>query len=417
MIAEAASEVRALASSDRSTWGRFRFAQMAENITDRVDNPAESGVDRYVGLEHLAPESLQIRRWGVPTDVEATKLRFQPGDIIFGKRRAYQRKLAVADFEGICSAHALVLRARPEVVSPDFLPFFMQSETFFERALAISVGSLSPTINWRTLAAQEFALPPLEEQRRIAEVLWAVDAACTQAFSVVDALQFARNTWFDSVIAEGLRETENESGTWQSVPLQELWTRSPRNGFSAHPVDRETGVYVLALSSLSAEGYQPGELKSVEDETAVSDSRLKTGDLLISRSNTIDRVGFAGVFDENRCDVSYPDTMMRLEVDEERLQKRFLERVILSEYGRTYMRSIAAGTSSSMKKINRTGLGAMTIPLPDLTLQNTLVAHDQQFVRATETGKERNLAVLSLRKHLVNSLIQNELLGDAADVQ
>ena len=92
-------------------------------------------------------------------------------DIIFGRRRVYQRKLAVAEFDGICSAHAMVLRAKPEIALPGFLPFFMQSDLFMERAKQISVGSLSPTINWKTLAQEEFALPPLEEQRRIAEVI------------------------------------------------------------------------------------------------------------------------------------------------------------------------------------------------------------------------------------------------------
>ena len=149
----------------------FSFDQMAVLVKDRIDNPAEATVDRYVGLEHLDSDSLKIRRWGEPSDVEATKLLFKSGDIIFGRRRVYQRKLAVADFDGICSAHAMVLRAKPKVVLPEFLPFFMQSDLFMERALEISVGSLSPTINWKTLAKQEFALPPLEEQRRIAEAL------------------------------------------------------------------------------------------------------------------------------------------------------------------------------------------------------------------------------------------------------
>ncbi|MFP4441143.1 MAG: restriction endonuclease subunit S [Chloroflexaceae bacterium] len=158
-------------------WRVVRFDQMAESITERVDKPSEAGVEYYVGLEHLDPESLKLRRWGTPDDVSATKLKFQPGDIIFGRRRAYQRKLAVAEFEGICSAHALVLRAREDTVLPGFLPFFMQSDVFFERAMAISVGSLSPTINWKALARQEFAIPPRAEQQRIAELLWAADAA------------------------------------------------------------------------------------------------------------------------------------------------------------------------------------------------------------------------------------------------
>jgi type I restriction enzyme S subunit len=161
---------------DEKGWRSWRFDQMAIMVNDRIDNPAEANVEHYVGLEHLDADSLSIRRWGTPSDVEATKLRFRIGDIIFGRRRAYQRKLAVAHFDGICSAHAMVLRARSEVALPEFLPFFMQSNLFMERAKQISVGSLSPTINWKTLAKEEFALPPIEEQRRIAEALRAADA-------------------------------------------------------------------------------------------------------------------------------------------------------------------------------------------------------------------------------------------------
>jgi type I restriction enzyme S subunit len=155
-------------------WRVWRFEEIAVNINDRVDDPSKAGADYYVGLEHLDSDCLAITRWGSPSDVTATKLRFRAGDVIFGRRRAYQRKLAIAHFDGVCSAHAMVVRARPEVVLPEFLPFFMQSDTFMERAKAISVGSLSPTINWTTLAVQEFALPPVEEQRRIADLLAAV---------------------------------------------------------------------------------------------------------------------------------------------------------------------------------------------------------------------------------------------------
>jgi len=165
--------------SDRGTlkpgWKVWRFDQMATNVNIRIDNPSESGMEHYVGLEHLDSDSLKIRRWGTPDDVEATKLMFKKGDIIFGRRRAYQRKLGVAEFDGICSAHAMVLRAKPEVVLPEFLPFFMQSDLFMKRAVEISVGSLSPTINWRTLAAQEFVLPTMDEQRRTVQLLSALE--------------------------------------------------------------------------------------------------------------------------------------------------------------------------------------------------------------------------------------------------
>ena len=169
----------------------YRFDQLADQINDRVI-PAEADIERYVGLEHLDPDSLRIRRWGDPSEVESTKLRFQPGDIIFGKRRVYQRKVAVADTEGICSAHAMVLRAKPNVVLPEFLPFFMQSDLFMERALSISVGSLSPTINWKTLAKEEFLLPPIQEQARLVKTLSAAKDLQSRLYDLEKATNTAR---------------------------------------------------------------------------------------------------------------------------------------------------------------------------------------------------------------------------------
>jgi len=153
-----------------------KFGDIAQNVAVRVD-PAEAKTDIYVGLEHLDPDTLHLRHWGHPSDVIGQKLAFKKGDVIFGRRRAYQRKLAVAEFDGICSAHAMVVRAKPGMILPEFLPFFLQSDMFMERAIEISVGSLSPTINWKTLKEQEFPLPPIEEQKRIADILWAADEA------------------------------------------------------------------------------------------------------------------------------------------------------------------------------------------------------------------------------------------------
>ena len=160
---------------DKSTWKRVAFGDVIDSITDRVDNPSEAGVDRYVGLEHLDPGVMTVQRWDSPDKVAAQKLRFCHGDVIFGRRCAYQKKIAKAEFEGICSAHALVLRARQDYVDPDFLPAFLSSDYFLERAIEISVGSLSPTVNWRDLKVQEFDLPSLDEQKRIADLFWAIE--------------------------------------------------------------------------------------------------------------------------------------------------------------------------------------------------------------------------------------------------
>lgn len=227
-------------------WQLYRFDQIAQNINERV-LPADAEGLPYVGLEHLDSESLKIRRWGTPDEVEAQKLRFYPGDIIFGKRRFYQRKLAVAEVEGICSAHAMVLRAKEHVIDPVFLPFFMQSEMFFERAMAISVGSLSPTINWTALARQEFPLPPLDEQRRIAEILWALEEAIedwTQAVLLTAELKQALIAQFIPSSTHALSDVEK--GTFSTLAAID---HSIQLAFSDTDV-----VSFIAMADVSDEG-------------------------------------------------------------------------------------------------------------------------------------------------------------------
>lgn len=160
---------------DKSNWKKLKFGTAIESITNRIDNPSEAGVDRYVGLEHLDPGSMTINRWGTPDQVEATKLLFKQGDVVFGRRRAYQKKVSMADFDGICSAHALVLRSKNGIIDPLFLPVFLSSDTFLERAIKISVGSLSPTVNWKSLATQEFLFPPIDQQIEISKLFWSIE--------------------------------------------------------------------------------------------------------------------------------------------------------------------------------------------------------------------------------------------------
>ena len=210
---------------DRTGWKRMAFGDFAHSIGDRAE-PKDAQEEIYVGLEHLDPQCLHIRRWGKGSDVIGGKLRFQKGDIIFGKRRAYQRKLAVAEFGGICSAHAMVVRARPDKVLPEFLPFLMMSDRFMNRAVEISVGSLSPTINWTTLKLETFDLPPLNQQRRIAEILWAVDEMMLTQESLENDTRASRATFLDTSVTEGRKAAAHGRNAtwphWHEVTLSEV---------------------------------------------------------------------------------------------------------------------------------------------------------------------------------------------------
>ena len=151
---------------------RYRFDEIAYNSTAKK-KPTEDDKVTYIGLEHLDSECLTISRWGSEVAPVGEKLIMKKGDILFGKRRAYQRKVGIAPFDGIFSAHGMVLRPNEEVINPNFFPFFISSDQFMERAVRISVGGLSPTINWKDLREQEFDIPSLDEQKELADKLWA----------------------------------------------------------------------------------------------------------------------------------------------------------------------------------------------------------------------------------------------------
>lgn len=155
-------------------WRRVKFGEVVRLGKERSADPAADGLDRYVGLEHLEPGDLHIRSWGNVADGTTFTTRFRPGQVLFGKRRAYQRKVAVADFEGVCSGDIYVFEsANPKHLLPELLPFICQTDAFFDYAVGTSAGSLSPRTNWTSLAEYEFALPPVGEQGRMVEVLGA----------------------------------------------------------------------------------------------------------------------------------------------------------------------------------------------------------------------------------------------------
>lgn len=125
-----------------------------------------------VGLEHLEPKELLLKNYSSDPNTTFTK-SFKAGQILFGRRRSYQQKASVATFDGICSGDIIVIEAIPEKIEPRLLPFIIQNEAFFNYSIIGSAGGLSPRVKWQHLANYEFELPSLEEQRVLADKLWA----------------------------------------------------------------------------------------------------------------------------------------------------------------------------------------------------------------------------------------------------
>lgn len=160
---------------DKTVWKKWRFDEVCQQVNVSSKNPKADGLHYVVGLEHIEPGNLHITKWDTLEKETTFTRKFVKGQVLFGRRRAYQRKVAYAEFDGICSGDILVFEAIEDNLIPELLPFLIQSDGFFEKALATSAGSLSPRTKFKELADYEFLLPPKEEQKRLAELLWAAD--------------------------------------------------------------------------------------------------------------------------------------------------------------------------------------------------------------------------------------------------
>lgn len=363
-------------------WKVWRFDQMATNVNTRIDNPSESGMAHYVGLEHLDADSLKIRRWGSPDDVEATKLMFKKGDIIFARRRAYQRKLGVAEFDGICSAHAMVLRAKPEVVLPKFLPFFMQSDLFMNRAIEISVGSLSPTINWKTMAAQTFALPPMETQCRIVEACMA-SFDCTDSYRVLeDALDALLLSQSSTLFARG------NHGSSKTMTVGDIADVQYGLTINAKRQSHDRQMPYLRVANVQRFHIDLDEVKEVGVDHRDNGCILQMDDILVVEGHAdINALGRAAIWRDQIPVCLHQNHLIRIRCRDE-VDPSYVLEYVNSPAGRTYFRGRGKSTSG-LNTLNSTVVREMPIPVPSLAAQRAIAAELQESRHALQEATAR----------------------------
>jgi type I restriction enzyme S subunit len=403
------------AQSMKPGWKMVKFGDIAQNVAVRID-PVEATTDVYVGLEHLDPETLHLRQWGHPSDVTGQKLVFKKGDVIFGRRRAYQRKLAVAEFDGICSAHAMVVRAKPEMILPEFLPFFLQSDMFMERAIEISVGSLSPTINWKTLRIQEFPLPPNKEQKRIAEILWAADEAVEKYRESLIQIGELRDVNFSYLLRYGFTKSDRKKTQFGAIPSH--WDIKPLSeiadvayGISAavaSNTDPSIGWPILTGANITLDGNIDLS-KIVYIEPPKKDAFiLQKGDILFNwRSGSSHHVGKTAVFDLDG-EWTYASFILRIRPNKT-VRKIYLLWLLRFMKDRDLFRS---ATSQQINfKMNASMLRDLAVVVPPVIEQSHLV----DTIQSIEDRRLRLSEFLQQQTSLSKAL-SNELIEDAAYV-
>ena len=352
---------------------KFRFDEIAFNSTLKK-KPVEEDKIHYIGLEHIEPGNFSITEWGSDVAPVGEKLIMKKGDILFGKRRAYQRKVAIAPFDGIFSAHGMVLRPKTDVIDADFFPLFISSDTFMETAMRISVGGLSPTINWKDLKEQEFELPSLEEQQTIAKKAWAayrLKEAYQRLLSATDEMvksQFIE--WFGNAIQSVPLEDVVEILDNKRKPLNDSQRSGMKSG-QLYPYYGATGVVDYVNAFLTDEdliclaedcgAYGPGEQSSyiIEGKAWVNNH----AHVLRAKDNVI---------------LKYLQFFFTL----------------------TDLNEFISGTTR--KKLTQSALKKIKVTLPDIELQELFVAIAEQADKSKFELKRAIEAIDKVIKSLIN---------------
>ena len=342
----------------------YRFDKIAFNSTAKK-TPTESDKEHYIGLEHIDSECLEITRWGSNVAPIGEKLIMKKGDVLFGKRRAYQRKLAIAPFDGIFSAHGMVLRPNEEVVDKNYFPFFMSSDLFMERAVQISVGGLSPTINWKDLREQEFSLPSLAEQKVLSDKLWAAYRLKESYKKLLTATEEMVKSQFIEMFGN---QDVNDRSWNESIVKDEFTLTMGKTPARNNPAFWQSGTNKwISISDMARYGRYTEDTQESITDIAVAESGIKIvpkGTIIMSFKLSIGRTAVTSE------DIYTNEAIMAFrDVDGTKFNMTFLQFLIANKNWLLNAKQAVKGQT-----LNKESIGKARIIVPPIGLQEQFAA-------------------------------------------
>ncbi|QIX96283.1 restriction endonuclease subunit S [Cedecea sp. FDAARGOS_727] len=379
-------------------WNWVKFGDVVRLSKSKSKDPLVDGFERYVGLEHLEPGDLRVRSYGNVADGVTFTSVFQPGQVLFGKRRAYQRKVAVADFSGVCSGDIYVLETKdPQILLPELLPFICQTEAFFEHAVGTSAGSLSPRTNWASLASFEFILPSIATQTKIVKVLRAMESlVCIQT----NALECAYT--MRSALVEDTLESYSRTNPVKSLGYYLL---SLSYGSSSRSSYNEKGYPILRIPNVLRGKVDYSDIQRIEiSEREYERLGLRKGDVLLVRTNgNPEYVGRSVVIEHPDEKTVFASYLIRLRCDEDKLRPAFLTEFLNALSTRRKLRG-EVKSSAGNYNINIAGIKKQPICAPRIEDQDNLLAQLKRLDNAIEALELRIIASKSIKRRLLENL-------------
>ncbi|GGX55871.1 hypothetical protein GCM10010358_07190 [Streptomyces minutiscleroticus] len=267
----------------------------------------------------------------------------------------------------IVSGKMVLLRPDPKRVVPKVLAGLLSLPAPQRYLDERTTGMAESQVNFANgaLLSCPLAVPALREQQRIAEMLDTLDERILWQSRVVEKLKLRQAGLVEKLLAEVIA-VESRLGSHLA--------HSPRNGYSPKETDEWTGVQALGLGCLTTTGFSPRQLKHVPRQAGRNAAALLSeGDLLMSRANTRDLVGLAGIYRDVGTPCIYPDLIMRLTPKPD-CRAKFLELALRSANVRRQIQAISQGTSESMVKINGASVQGLLVRIPEPREQDRIVA-------------------------------------------
>ena len=375
------------------------FGDVVQLSKERSKDPKGDGFERYLGLEHLEPSELKVRSWGDIANGTTFTSVFRPGQVLFGKRRAYQRKVAVADFSGVCSGDIYVLEPKGDDLLPELLPFICQSEPFYDYVISMSQGGLSPRVNWKALGIYEFTLPSLEEQRRIAGALQAAEGHVFAMQRLAESHKrlyeaFLENTWLRCG-TEGKLLTVD--ALCDEVTVGIVVTPSKYFAESGVPAISHSNIH---LGRIDLNGV---DLIAEDAHQKLKKTWLHQGDVVLPRVSTIAGKPYYAAEVPEELDEINSIGIVILRPDRASVHPGYLEAVLNAPSMRRRLIGVAVG--SIQRQLNVKIIKRESVPVVDRELQRQIAAASGSIKAGLENEKVRFLQAQNVRRRILQDVL------------
>lgn len=373
---------------DKSNWKLVKFGDVVAEPKETCKDIVSENIEHVVGLEHIDSGDIHLRKSATIEESTTFTKKFRKGDVLFGRRRAYLKKAAQAEFDGICSGDITVFRAKKELI-PELLPFIVHNEKFFDYAIKHSAGGLSPRVKFKDLANYEFLLPPKAEQARLAELLWAMDEVIEREREVLIKLE-------DLLVSIEFEVFSNKKFKKLSTALiKTLSGGTPdtkKNQFY-----NDGNIPWLTTKILESDFIENGEkLISLDAVNQSAAKVLQKGNILAGT-----RVG-VGKFSINLVDMSFSQDVTGLLVNHEIIDVEFLVYQLNSRWFSKMLSPLLRGTT--IKGILKEDLLNMKVHLPNIDEQILLREKLRKIKGSISKTRIKTSNSLTLQKSLINQI-------------